>query len=170
MQKYSNENKEIRYAARDEIEQIIKAENIDREHFKEAAKDEYDKIIRKFYYTFCDYKNYPKIHLNYVWLNFRKTVTFREPVRCDDWEKYIDNIDILIPNGLESEEYFLITDYGWVYEGRLAEIKKVLKETTAGCFDDFYILPKRSQFDWVICHCDDGDCMVNILAKGNRLT
>lgn len=160
MKKYSDESRKVRYEARNEIEQIIKDGNIDRKNFKETAKNEYEKVIRKFYFTFCDHQNHPGIHLNYVWLGLRKELMSDKPVRCGNWEEYIDGIDKLIPENPKCGEYYLMTNYGWVYTGKLKEIKKVLKEATAACFDDFYILPKKHEFDWVICHCDDGDCMV----------
>ncbi len=49
--------KPMRFWIRDEVEEIIKEENIDRKRFYEFSKFRYQDIINKFYYSFCDYKN-----------------------------------------------------------------------------------------------------------------
>ena len=43
------------YRIRNEIENTIKEENIDRSKFHEVSKFSYESILRKFYYTFFDY-------------------------------------------------------------------------------------------------------------------
>lgn len=48
--------KSMRFWIRDEIEEIIKEENIDRKKFHEFSKLRYQDIINKFYYSFCDHK------------------------------------------------------------------------------------------------------------------
>ena len=72
MVKYSDIEKDFRYMVRDETEQSIKDFKIDRANFREVGKLDYERIIKQFYYTFIDYKNYPDIHLHYVWLRFRE--------------------------------------------------------------------------------------------------
>ena len=49
-------NKPVRYWIRDEIEEIIKEENIDRKRFYETSKCKYHSISNKFYYSFFDYE------------------------------------------------------------------------------------------------------------------
>ena len=65
--------KPFRYWIRDEIEEIIKEENIDRKRFYEASKNNYQSIINKFYYSFIDYEDKRKhdfTELSYLWLIF----------------------------------------------------------------------------------------------------
>ncbi len=153
----------LRDEIRQEIETIIKQENIDRNNFKETSKFEYQKVIHKFYYTFYDYKKCyrnPKpdsdIDLSYFWLHFREELKHSKSIICGDWDKIIESIDTLIPQTCDF--YYLILDYGWVYEGKLKKIKKVLANTDFR-LQDFYILPKRNKFNWVVCYCEDGDCL-----------
>lgn len=150
-------NKPFRYWIRDEIEEIVKEENVDRSRFHEASKLEYESIIRKFYYSFCDYENHPKVHLEYVWLHFHERLKHSEPFRCGDWCEYIGGIETLIPEEQRSRQFYLIQSDGWVYEGYVKEIMTVLSEVD-GLIDDFYVVSKH--FDWFIAHTDDGDCMV----------
>ena len=139
-----------------EIEEIIKNENIDRSRFHEFDKHRYNEIITKFYYTFFDYNKYKKISLDYVWLKLRSDIECKclQSSLWYDWEEYLSNIKKYFPN--ENKTYYLILSYGWVYEGYIIEIQKVLLETT-GLLEDFYIVSKK--FDKVICHCDDGNNM-----------
>ena len=65
-------DKPVKYWIRDEIEEIIKEKSIDRKRFCEYSKTNYQKIINRFYYTFVDYKKYPKVELSYCWLHFRQ--------------------------------------------------------------------------------------------------
>ena len=66
--------KPVRYWIRDEIEEIIKEENIDRNRFYEFSKFDYTNIIKRFYYAFANYEQYPKIELSYCWLHFRENL------------------------------------------------------------------------------------------------
>ena len=159
MAKYSDESRKIRYELRDETEQSIKDLNINRDNFHEVSKLEYEDVIRRFYYTFCDYENHPEIHLNYLWLHFRAELHNSKSIwnRNMSWAEFISKIDEMIPQNRPGEFYFM-NSFGWVYEGKLSEIIQVL-EDASGLLEDFYILPKKSQFAWVLCYCDDGDCM-----------
>ncbi len=65
-------DKPVKYWIRAEIEEIIKEKSIDRKRFYEYSKTNYQKIINRFYYTFVDYKKYPKVELSYCWLHFRQ--------------------------------------------------------------------------------------------------
>lgn len=56
-------NKPVRYWIRDEIEEIMKEEKIDRKRFCEYAKTEYQKVINEFYYSFADYTKFPTVEL-----------------------------------------------------------------------------------------------------------
>ncbi len=76
--------KPVKYWIRDEIEEIIKEKSIDRKRFCEYSKTNYQKIINRFYYTFVDYKKYPKVELSYCWLHFRQ-----ELKEIDCWRIFI---------------------------------------------------------------------------------
>ena len=150
-------HKPVRYWIRDEIEEIIKEENVDRSSFHEVSKYEYEKIIHKFYYSFCDYENYPSIRLDCMRVHFHKRLKISETVRCGDWSEYIKAIEKMIPDNQRAEEFYLILSDGWVYEGSASGIISVLSEVD-GLLDDFYVVSKR--FDWFIVHSDDGESMV----------
>ena len=57
---------EFRYEKRNEIENIIKENNIDRDIFREVGKLDYEKVIKRLYYTFCNYQKYPEIQISYM--------------------------------------------------------------------------------------------------------
>lgn len=150
-------NKPLEYWIRDEIEEIIKSENINRNNFFEVPKNKYESIIHKFYYAFCDYTQYPKIHLEYVWLHLRNNLrALQEVYYRKDWIDYLQAIRHLIPQNNQDESYYLILNQGWVYEVKINELISVLSETD-GLLEDFYIISKK--FCWFICGCDDGGCM-----------
>lgn len=156
MYNLNNNNKPLKQNIRDEIEDIVKYQNIDRSRFHEFDKHRYNDIINKFYYTFFDYEKYKNISLDYLWLKLRSDIQFeivQSNLLCN-WEEYISNIKKYF--SAENKTYYLILSQGWVYEGYISEIQKVLLETT-GWIDDFYIVSKK--FDKVVCHCDDGDNM-----------
>ena len=161
MSRYSDTEQRIRYMVRNEAEQSIKDLNIDRANFHEVPKTEWERVIKRFYYTFMDYEYDPKIQLGYVWLKFREELHYAERIRygvdITDWEKFVGKLDELIPKENRPAEYYYINDSGWVYEGKLPEIIRVLGDCS-GLVEDFYILPKRGRFDWVVCYCGDGDC------------
>ncbi len=162
MSGYGSAERGFRYDVRDEAEQSIKDLKIDRANFHEAPKTEWERVIKRFYYTFIDYKNHPKIHLEYLWLHFRDDLLYIGHIQngfgADDWTEFVGNIDGLIPKENRPAEYYYINDQGWVYEGKLPEIIAVLGDCS-GMIEDFYILPKREKFDWVVCYCGDGDSM-----------
>lgn len=173
MAKYSDSSKDFRYTVRDETEQSIKDLGIDRANFHEVGKLDYERVIKQFYYTFIDYKNHPDIHLHYVWLHFRKGLEHKfcaqHGYHVNDWCKFIHMIDSeIIPKENRPAEYYLINDCAWVYEGKLPEILRVLED--AGMLEDFYILPKREKFDWVVCYCGDGDSLVIWKVRENGRT
>lgn len=159
-------SKPVHYWIRDEIEEIIKEENIDRKRFCEVSKFHYSKIIDKFYYSFFDYNKKRKpAELSYLWLNFRKELNHSEPIIwTGSYDDYIGSIVSLIPetdDKLHNTAYYLILSQGWVYEGYISEIISVLSETD-GQLEDFYIVSKK--FDWCICGCDDGNC-ISLITK-----
>ena len=166
MVKYSDMEQKFRYEVRNETEQSVKDLNIDRKNFHEAPKNEWESIIKRFYYTFIDYNNYPNIHLNYLWLHFRDDLTYTNHIRygfhsgdwIEDWIEFVGHIDDIIPKEGRPAEYYYINNSGWVYEGKLPEVMKIIGDSS-GMVEDFYILPKREKFDWVVCYCGDGDCM-----------
>ncbi len=162
MSKYSDEERRFRYEVRNEAEQSVKDLNIDRATFHEAPKNEWERVIKRFYYTFIDYEKQPKIHLHYLWLHFRENLIYtghiQNGVHAANWVEFVGKIDELIPQDNRPSEYYYINDCGWVYEGKLPEIIRVLGDCS-GMVEDFYILPKRPRFDWVVCYCGDGDGM-----------
>lgn len=165
MTKYTDNDRQYRYEVRDEAEQSIKDLNIDRANFHEVGKLDYERVIKQFYYTFIDYEHYPDIHLHYLWLHFREDLKYSGYIRylgngtdTGSWGRFIYGIDDIIPKENRPDEFYYINDSGWVYEGKLPEIMRVL-EDCSGLVEDFYILPKREKFDWVLFYCGDGDCM-----------
>lgn len=162
MAKYSDNERQYRYDLRNEAEQSIKDLNIDRANFHEVGKLDYERIIKQFYYTFIDYEHYPQIHLSYLWLHFREDLTYSKHSQngfgSNDWTEFVGQIDEIIPKENRPAEFYYINDSGWVYEGKLPEIMRVL-EDCSNLVEDFYILPKREKFDWVLCYCGDGDSM-----------
>jgi len=153
-------SKPARYWIRDEIEEIIKEENIDRRHFHEASKQQFAHVIDKFYYTFFDYENCRKpdrTELGYLWLRIRDDICLERQIICGkDWCSHISNIKTFTPPENLSDLHWLILSQGWVYEGNIDEIIAVLSETD-GFLDDFYVVSKK--YDRMIVYCEDGDCM-----------
>lgn len=149
-------NKPIRFWIRDEIEEIIKNENIDRTRFYEFSKLAYEDIIKKFYYAFSDRKNYSpsQIKLEYNLMHFRSELK-KEIIDCFfrtyNWTEYLMTIKNVIP--CSTQKVFLILCEGWVYEGCIDEIFTVLNEV--GGIKDFYIVSDK--FDWFIAVTDMED-------------
>lgn len=149
--------KSMRLWIRDEIEEIIKEENIDRSRFYEFSKFMYQDIINKFYYTFCDYKNFvtDRIRLEYRDLHFRKNLhnyIIAGFLQCADWLDYLEKIRTEIAT---DGKLYLILSEQWVYEGYLNEIITVLSETDCW-LQDFYIVSPK--FDWFVVHDYIEDC------------
>ena len=118
-------NKPVRYWIRDEIEEIIKEENIDRKRFYEASKFQYANIIDKFCCSFFDRKRNPdRTDLSYLWLNFKKQLNHSEPVMLtENWTSYINNIISLIPDYNENE-LMIITNERFVIEKCFENVEK----------------------------------------------
>ncbi|GEM_PF-5056252 len=99
MLKFSDAERSFRYEVRIETEQSIKNLNIDRANFREAPKNEWKSVIRRFYYMFIDYKTSPNIHLSYLWLRFRPELTYTGHIQngCDTADRtgFVGNIDSL---------------------------------------------------------------------------
>ncbi|MCM1313799.1 MAG: hypothetical protein NC040_01455 [Muribaculaceae bacterium] len=156
-----------RYRVRNEIENTIKEENIDRSKFHEVSKLSYENIIRKFYYTFFEYdKNIryfepEKIDLSYAWLNFRKNLKTSDTIRLHYDDTDINSIKSLIPDYSDNKKYFGIVADGWVYEGEISEILMAFSEIYF--VTDFYIMSKK--FDWVVVNCEDGECLWRVSSE-----
>lgn len=148
--------KGFKYLIRDDIEQIIKEQHIERNRFHEFSKNKYMDLIRKFYFIFSDIKNSStqfKEKFNINRNNFRsdlKSKCIDTFFRTNDWQEYIHTIMKAIP---KNEKIFLILGEGWVYEGKVEETIIVLNEITH--ITDFYILP--SKFEWCIAVSDMED-------------
>lgn len=150
-----------RYRVRDEIEETIKEEHIDRSKFHEVSKFSYENILRKFYYTFFEYDRNSrysepqKIDLSYAWLNFRKSLNHSETICLHYDERDIDSVKKLVPDYSDSKKCFGIVADGWVYEGEISSILTAFSEIYFKT--DFYIISKK--FDWVVVNCEDGECL-----------
>lgn len=148
------------YRIRNEIENTIKEENIDRSKFHEVSKFSYENILRKFYYTFFEYdKNIrysepKKIDWSYAWLNFRKNLNHSEIIRLYYDDRDIESIKSLVPDYSDNKKCFGIVD-GWVYEGEILEMLTAF--SAVYLTTDFYIISKK--FDWVVVNCEDGECL-----------
>ncbi|MBQ4364570.1 MAG: hypothetical protein II782_11280 [Oscillospiraceae bacterium] len=156
-------NKPVRYWIRDEIEEIIKEEQIDRKRFYEASKYDHFRIINRFYYSFFAHENRRQpdtTDLGCLWLRFRKGLEQSEIIRWgEDWCEYVSSIASLIPTECADKMHYLILSQGWVYEGYIPEIIAVLQETDC-CLDDFYVVSKK--YAYMIVHTDDGECMFSL--------
>lgn len=149
-------NKGFRFLIRDDIEEIIKEEHIDRTRFHEFSKINYEKIIKKFFYAFSDRKNYfasqisPPNHLMYFRpeLQAEKIDNF---FRTYNWSEYLKSVRNAVPDF--EKKLFLILSEGWVYEGHIDEMFNVLRNITY--ITDFYIVSNK--FDWFIAVNDMED-------------
>lgn len=147
-------NKPLKYWIRDEIEEIIKEENINRKRLGEYSKFKYEDVIKRFYYTYMDYEKYPQIELAYSWLHFRDSLQKEDNIYVDgDWKQFLHRVGAL-GEGKEDTKLYMILSQGWVYEGYLKEILDVLGETDS-LLEDFYIV--SPVFDWMIAYCEDGE-------------
>ena len=143
-------NKGFRSLLRDDIEEIIKEKCIDRNNFHEFSKINYVEILKKFYFSFSDIKNFPvnfeplEIHR----MHFRSDLT-KECIDCYfrtyDWCEYMNTIKSAIPD--DEKKLFLILSDRWVYEGESNEMFSVLNEMER-IITDFYIV--SSKFNWFI--------------------
>lgn len=154
-------SKPLHYWSRVEIEEIVKEKQIDRERFYEYSKSKYNQIVRKFYYSFMDYKNYPKVHLHYAWLHLRNElkVLYNEYIHSD-FEKSLYKIKEKLSYNWNNKLFLILSD-GWVYEGFIDEILSVLAETD-GIIDEFYIV--TPEYDKLVVYSDDSDT-IQILEK-----
>ncbi|MCM1507322.1 MAG: hypothetical protein NC177_09345 [Ruminococcus flavefaciens] len=154
-------HKPERYRVRDEIEETIKEENIDRSKFHEVSKFSYENILQKFYYTFFEYDRNlgysepKKIDLSYAWLNFRKSLNYSGTIRLYYDERDIDSVKKLVPDYSDDKICFGIVEDGWVYEGEISAMLTAFSEIYFKT--DFYIISKK--FDWVVVNCEDGECL-----------
>ena len=150
--------KPARYWIRDEIEEIIKQEKIDRTRFYEYSKFGYEEIINRFYYAFVDHENRPKVELAYCWLKFREELKVLDRIReGDDWIAFLQEIHSRMPE-TEDDKFYMILSEGWVYEGYAEEIFAVLNEVDC-VLEDFYIVSRK--FNWFVSYCTDaGSAMI----------
>ncbi len=155
------------YRTRDEVEEIIKKNNIDRSEFHEVSKYSYLNILRKFYYTFFDYdrnvrySEQQKINLSYAWLHFRKDLNKSDIICLHYDDSDIDSIKSFVPDYSDNMECFCILAEGWVYEGKISAILNVIPEVSM--MTDYYIISKK--FDWVVVNCEDGECLYRVSLK-----
>ncbi|MCR4638492.1 MAG: hypothetical protein K5677_04605 [Ruminococcus sp.] len=134
---------------RDGIEEIIKEKQIDRNRFHEFSKLNYVDILKKFYFSFSDIKNFPanprSLKINRM--HFRSDLK-EEGIDCilrtNNWCEYMSAIESAIPDN--ETKLFLILSDGWVYEGEIDEMFVVLNDMWY--LGDFYIV--SSKFNWFI--------------------
>lgn len=156
-----------RYRVRNEIEENIREENIDRLKFHEVSKFSYESILRKFYYTFFEYDRNlrysepQKIDLSYAWLNFRKSLNNSETIRLYYDERDRESVKRLVPDYSDDKICFGIVADGWVYEGEISAMLTAFSEIYFKT--DFYIISKK--FDWVVVNCEDGECVWRLELK-----
>lgn len=152
------------YRTRDDVEEIIKENNIDRSEFHEVSKFSYKNIQRKFYYTFFEYDRnvryaqQPEINLSYAWLYFCKELCHSDSIRAYYDDSDIDSIKSLVPDYSDNMICYCILADGWVYEGKLSAMLNVIPEISI--YEDYYIISKK--FDWVVVNCEDGECFFRV--------
>lgn len=160
-----NNRKNVRYWSRDEIENIVKDVGIDRNRFYEYSKYDYEKVIKKFYYSFCDYEKHPEISLSYNWLYLRDNLISSSPIHASNgWINMLQFTKEQFKVERDKKLYLILSD-GWVYKGFIDEIINVLSEIT-GNIEDFYIVSLK--FDIMAAYCGDGDCVVIYSNQQNR--
>ena len=147
----------FRFLTRADIENIIKELHIDRNRFHEYSKQHYQEIIRKFLFTFSYITNYTAQSTMSLALN---SINFRSELKSENidcyyrtrcWSEYIKTIKESIPEN--EQKLFLILGEGWVYEGEIEEMFRVLNEVTY--LKDFYIVSPK--FTWFIAVSDMED-------------
>ena len=135
---------------RDEIEQIVKENRIDRSRFFEVSKQSYNQIKGNIEKVFVDKsKNRNKdIH----WVNMGN---YNTKLRCvcvamEDWSSWKAELISIIPS--TDSVYVLFEDSKnyepkyWLYESYINELIFILGEING--LDDFYIVSKK--YDWLI--------------------
>lgn len=135
---------------RDEIERIVKEKSIDRSRFCEFSKLKYEEILKKFYFSFCDNKNFTPSAISFErgglhFLGNLKNSCIAGVLQSKDWSDYLNTIKGEIR---DCGKLFLIL-FGWVYEGYSNDIFGVLNEAGEWA-NRFYIVSPK--FDWVIVH------------------
>ena len=104
-------DKPVKYWIRAEIEEIIKEKSVDRKRFYEYSKTNYQKIINRFYYTFVDYKKYPKVELSYCWLHFRQELKEIDCVsETIGWEGMLAKIIERLSYDWNKKVYLILSD------------------------------------------------------------
>ncbi len=137
---------------RDEIENIVKKENLDRKRIFEVSHLKYRKIIDKIIDTFLlknspRYWHYTKSQNEIIhWANIDGRINASEyVVKAESEFTYRDLADILP----DSEPFYVLledwNDKYWLYEMYAGEIVTVLDNLGYG---DYYIVSKK--FNWLI--------------------
>lgn len=130
---------------REDIENIIKKNNIDRINFSEISKQSWESILKNIEDKFADKTNNYKNGL--YWANVNgfnpklKSMSF-DMRDCYDWYK-------LLPKVFDDEFVYVVwTDIekDWIYEERFKELAEVLEYTEFD--DDYYIVSKK--YKWLV--------------------
>lgn len=135
---------------RNEIEDIIKKEHIDRNRFHEFSKFKYNDIIKKFFDAFFEHKGFKsEINPRYAHIKeeFYKTSIGQYTEGYCWWSEYMEEIKSKLPSHAD-KKLFLILSGGWVYEGYTNELFKVFGKFY--WIDYFYIV--SGKFDWFIVY------------------
>ena len=156
--KYISERKK-HSLLRDEIEEAIKAKNIDRGKFHEYSMQGYGDIISKFYFTFADIKNYPvgRQTLEEYNMHFREEL-YQEYIACSlNYESHAGYIQAIKAGIPDEDKLFLILSDGWVYEGEKDAMFDVLEEV----YDirDFYIISPKFSWFTAVSKIEDSACL-----------
>ena len=155
-------NKTTKNILRDEIENIIKQYNIDRNNFYEYSKLKYRDIIDKFLKNFVETRYSGARALSACWLDFKAELVMEKRIReeAGKWTEFLGEVKDVMPKS--DTKFYLILDEAWVYEGCADEIFAVLNETTT-LMEDFYIVSRK--FDWMISYVSEGYTAVLLRKK-----
>ncbi|MBE6867782.1 MAG: hypothetical protein E7494_03365 [Ruminococcus albus] len=165
--KYISERKK-HVLLRDEIEEAIKAKNIDRGKIHEYSKQGYGDIISKFYFTFADIKNYPvgRQTLEEYNMHFREEL-YQEYIACSlNYESHAGYIQAIKAGIPDEDKLFLILSDGWVYEGEKDAMFDVLEEV----YDirDFYIISPKFSWFTAVSKIEDSACLYRQTSDKNE--
>lgn len=138
---------------RNEIERVVKENNIERSRCFECSKISYASIIKKIEQTFVLHGK------NIHWSNMGHGFNPKWQCKTKNISKdmmWIDKLPYILPKG-ENEVYVLFEDTQnykpkyWLYEMRILELCLIVKEVYG--LNDYYIISKK--FNWLISECHE---------------
>lgn len=128
---------------RENIEQVIKEQQLAPEDFKPVNINEWEAIENKIIATFCDFPLSYKYRPTWLWEYFKFDGT--------TLSNLVEYAPQYLPELLGQEEcvWFFVNDHKskfWYYEGKVRSIQTIIDESH---WDEFYIVSKK--YDWLIC-------------------